>query len=104
MEIDSKWLSPERFAEYLSTAGEDVELASRLYEWNAAASAALFEIIHHFEVLLRNSIVMQLEKDGPSPALPPEVLGYKGPRTSMKYPPDFVSAGRMSPPDESFLV
>ena len=71
MRIDSKWLSPERFAEYLAAAGEDVELASRLYEWNASASAALFEIIHHFEVLLRNAIVLQLEKDGPSPALPP---------------------------------
>lgn len=69
--IDPDWVSPERFAEYESAAGGDLDLASRLYEWNAQASAALFEVIHHFEVLLRNTIVNQLNRDGQSPLLPP---------------------------------
>lgn len=71
MRIDPRWLSVERFDEYQSIAGGDPELASRLYEWNAAASAALFEIIHHFEVLLRNAIVGQLNRDGQSPSVVP---------------------------------
>lgn len=69
--IDPAWLSPERFAQYERAAGGDPDLASRLYEWNARAAAALFEIIHHFEVLLRNAIVRQLAADGQSPATVP---------------------------------
>lgn len=69
--IDPAWLSPERFAAYERAAGGDPDLASRLYEWNARAAAALFEIIHHFEVLLRNAIVRQLAADGQSPATVP---------------------------------
>jgi hypothetical protein len=78
--IDPAWLSPERSAQYESAAGGDLDLASRLYEWDARAAAALFEIIRHFEVLLRNAIVKQLTIDGqPSAALPgsPWVQGAK---------------------------
>ncbi|MGC2940972.1 MULTISPECIES: Abi family protein [unclassified Brevibacterium] len=71
MRIDPKWVSVERFNEYSAAASGDHDLASRLYEWNAEASAALFEIIHHFEVLLRNAIISQLQTDGQSPAMLP---------------------------------
>lgn len=80
MRIDPNWLSVERFAEYESVAGGDPDLASRLYEWNAEASAALFEIIHHFEVLLRNTIVEQLKRDGQSPSLLPGTPWTQGAR------------------------
>ena len=71
MSIDPAWLSPDRFAQYERAAEGDPDLASRLYEWNAQAASALFEIIHHFEVLLRNAIVRQLAADGQSPATIP---------------------------------
>lgn len=69
--IDDAWLSPERFAEYLAAADGDHDRASRLYEWNASASSALFELIGHFEVLLRNAIVREVERAGSNPMLPP---------------------------------
>src|SRR5699024_9030789 len=78
MRIDPRWVSAERFNEYRIAACDDLDLASRLYEWNAEASAALFEIIHHFEVLLRNAIVAQLLNDGQSPALPPGTPWIQG--------------------------
>lgn len=78
MRIDPEWLSPERFSEYLSAADGDQDVASELYEWNAEASAALFELIHHFEVLLRNAIVAQLNKDGQSASLPPGTPWVQG--------------------------
>lgn len=75
--IDPSWLSAARFAEYLAAVEKDsseanrLDHASRLYEWNAEVSAALFEVIHHFEVLLRNSIIEQLAQAGQAPnALP----------------------------------
>lgn len=78
--IDPAWLSPERFAEYEGAAAGDPDLASRLYEWNAQAAAALFEMIHHFEVLLRNAIVGQLAVDGQSPATLPGSPWVQGAR------------------------
>lgn len=69
--INTAWVSPERFAEYLEAAGNDPVRASRLYEWNASASSALFELIAHFEVLLRNAIVHEVERAGVNPVLPP---------------------------------
>ena len=69
--IDDAWSSPERFAEYLDAASGDRERASRLYEWNASASSALFELIGHFEVLLRNAIIHEVERAGSNPMLPP---------------------------------
>lgn len=78
VQIDPEWVSEERFAEYQDLAGGDPGLASRLYEWNARSSAALFEVIHHFEVLLRNAIVRQLEKDGQCPASAPGTPWVQG--------------------------
>ena len=47
------WLTDARFAPYLSEAGGDHERAVALYVWNAHVSAAVFETLHHVEVLLR---------------------------------------------------
>lgn len=69
--IDPTWLSRERFAEYEAAADGDLDVASRLYEWNAEVSAALFEVIHHFEVLLRNAIVDRLAVNGQAPLMLP---------------------------------
>lgn len=71
MTIEPAWVSDKRFAEYVDAAGGDLALASRLYEWNARVSSALFELIHHMEVLLRNAIVTALDKNGAGPNLPP---------------------------------
>lgn len=76
--INPLWISPERFSEYLAAAGGDDQRASRLYEWNASASAALFELIAHFEVLLRNSIVRELDRAGSSTAIPPGTPWLQG--------------------------
>ncbi|MSS84670.1 hypothetical protein FYJ24_07800 [Actinomycetaceae bacterium WB03_NA08] len=70
--INPSWVSPERFEEYLQAAHMNKELADALYVWNARASAALFELIHHFEVLLRNTIVRVLE------TVPPQKNGIPG--------------------------
>lgn len=76
--IETAWVSPERFAQYEKAAEGDLDLANRLYEWNAQAASALFEMIHHFEVLLRNAIVRQLAADGQSPATLPGTPWIQG--------------------------
>lgn len=76
--IQPTWVSKERFTEYQAVASGDLDLASQLYEWNARSSSALFEMIHHFEVLLRNAIVRQLEKDGQCPASAPGTPWVQG--------------------------
>jgi hypothetical protein len=53
------WLTDARFAPYRSEAGGDHEHAVALYVWNAQVSAAVFETVHHVEVLLRNTIDAQ---------------------------------------------
>lgn len=99
--IEPSWLSPERFKEYVDAADGDLDVASRLYEWNAEVSAALFEIIHHFEVLLRNEIVRQLERHGQSANLPPGVPWTRGARSldevegRLKQQGKAVTAGRI---------
>jgi hypothetical protein len=52
----ARWISPYRFGPYLAAANHDHEAALRLYEWNAAASAAFLEVFHYLEVLLRNAM------------------------------------------------
>lgn len=49
------WVSDARFAPYLEECGT-VEEAWKLYELNAQIAAALSEVIHHTEVLLRNAM------------------------------------------------
>lgn len=64
------WVSSDRYARYLVAADGDEARAISLYVWNARVAAALFEVIHHFEVLLRNAITSQLQQDGTG-SLPP---------------------------------
>ena len=49
-------LSLERLSPYLASSGGDLARAIRLYEWNAAVSGALFEVLADVEVILRNAI------------------------------------------------
>jgi hypothetical protein len=51
-----KWITDARFAPYLAHAGGDHAVAVALYVWNARISAAMFETLHHVEVLLRNAV------------------------------------------------
>jgi hypothetical protein len=52
----ARWITSPRFRPYLDTAGGDHERAVALYVWNAHLSAAMFETLHHVEVLLRNAV------------------------------------------------
>ena len=49
------WLSPGRYAKYLSAAKGDHDNALRLYQWNARLSAALLHDLGHLEVGMRNA-------------------------------------------------
>lgn len=49
-------ISDARMGPYLRAAGGDQQLAQDLYEWSARLSAAAFEVVAQFEVLLRNAI------------------------------------------------
>lgn len=48
--------SRQRMAPYLDQCGGDLDNALELYAWSAQMSAALFELIAHLEVAVRNSI------------------------------------------------
>jgi hypothetical protein len=50
-----KWLSPPRFAPYLTAAEGDRDLGLALYERNSALGSALMHDIGHFEVAVRNA-------------------------------------------------
>jgi hypothetical protein len=49
-------LSSERLAPYLRATSGDLIRAVRLYEWNLAASGALYEALGILEVVLRNTL------------------------------------------------
>lgn len=53
------WITEARFAPYLEEAGGEHEKALALYVWNARISAAVFETLHHVEVILRNAVDAQ---------------------------------------------
>lgn len=59
------WVTPARFAPYLDEAGGDHDAAVALYVWNARISAAVFETLHHVEVLLRNAVDAQFKPVDP---------------------------------------
>jgi hypothetical protein len=65
----TSWLSDARFAPYLASSNGDHNDAVALYVWNARISAALFETLHHVEVLLRNAIDAQFPPVGSSAPL-----------------------------------
>lgn len=50
------WLSAARFAPFLNAAKGDHAQALEIYDWHAELAVASFEAIHHFEVIVRNSI------------------------------------------------
>jgi hypothetical protein len=50
------WLSTARFEPFLTAAGSNHMRAVELYDWHAETAAAGFEMLHHFEVVLRNAI------------------------------------------------
>ena len=51
-----KWLSQPRFRPFLEAAAGDEQAAVALYHWHASLTGACFELIHHFEILVRNAI------------------------------------------------
>lgn len=53
-------LSVERLRPYRVAVNGDLTRAIELYEWNAAVAGAFFEMLGHFEVLLRNALHEQL--------------------------------------------
>ncbi|HEX6687639.1 MAG TPA: hypothetical protein VF085_03115 [Solirubrobacterales bacterium] len=55
----SKWITAARFASYIAEADGDHGKATALYIWNARISAAMFETLHHVEVILRNAVDSQ---------------------------------------------
>lgn len=61
MKRKESWVSERRLEPYVDQTAHDRELAWDLYEWNAKVSAALFEVIHHVEVLVRNAMIRELE-------------------------------------------
>lgn len=53
-------LSQERLAPYLRACGQDADAALELYAWNGRIGSALFELIQHVEVAVRNAIARAL--------------------------------------------
>jgi hypothetical protein len=53
-------ISIERLRPYRVAVGGDLEQALALYEWNSSVAASFFEVLGHFEVLLRNALHEQL--------------------------------------------
>lgn len=47
-------LSAPRLATYVRATGDDLDRAVELYLWNAAVAGALWEVLGHVEVVLRN--------------------------------------------------
>jgi hypothetical protein len=60
------WVTSARFAPYLDEANGDYAAAVALYVWNARISAAVFETLHHVEVLLRNAVDAQFAPVDPT--------------------------------------
>ena len=50
-----RWLSSERLAPYLEAGNDDLDVALKLYRWNAEPGQVLMRDISHFEVALRNA-------------------------------------------------
>lgn len=51
-----RWLSEARYARFRDACGGDHESTLRFYEWHSVLSMASYGLIHHFEVLVRNTI------------------------------------------------
>lgn len=69
-EILMAYIGNPRLSPYMREAKDELELALRLYEWNADLTAALWLPLCHLEVGIRNAFsvglqVMHYEKGGP---------------------------------------
>lgn len=53
-------ISQPRLAPYLAATGGHVKRALQLYRWNMEVSGAAYEVLHAFEVILRNAMDQQL--------------------------------------------
>jgi hypothetical protein len=53
-------ISAPRLAPYLTQTGSNTRQAVRLYQWNIELSGAVYELLHGFEVVLRNAMDAQL--------------------------------------------
>jgi len=53
-------ITEPRLAPYLAASDGDLARALRLYDWNIELSAAAYEVLHRFEVSLRNAIDRRL--------------------------------------------
>lgn len=58
-------ISSERLAPYLRAAAGNLGSAILLYEWNLAISGALYEVLGVVEVVLRNAMNTQLDRNAP---------------------------------------
>ncbi|MBP2323925.1 hypothetical protein JOF56_004310 [Kibdelosporangium banguiense] len=58
VDVPAVWnmFSEPRMAPYLPLAAHDKGVALGLYEWSARTSSAVFEVVGHLEVLLRNAL------------------------------------------------
>lgn len=65
----ARWLSPIRFDPFLEECEGDHGRACDLYVWNAEMAGALLETFGHVEVVVRNSVHMQLKSARPANAL-----------------------------------
>jgi len=59
----ASWFSPDRVEPYVAACGGNRSRAIHLYAWNARATGAFVEVMHHVEVLLRNRIADTLAGD-----------------------------------------
>lgn len=53
-------LTPQRLTSYETASQGDLASALALYDWNSRVSAALFEVIGHLEIAVRNAMAAQL--------------------------------------------
>lgn len=56
----ARWISPPRFTPYQLEASGNARVGLRLYDWNRELSGAVYELLHMFEVVLRNAMDEQL--------------------------------------------
>ena len=63
------WLSGPRFRPFQDATSGDHEAAVALYVWHAELATAAFEVVQHFEVILRNAIDAALADGQPQEPL-----------------------------------
>jgi hypothetical protein len=55
-EVLQRRLSAQRLGGYVDATAGDLDAAIKLYEWNCAISAALFEVLGDVEIIVRNAL------------------------------------------------